>query len=190
MSDFPSIKPASVTLTSVTPTRVTRGLNGQEQRQVSLAQYYRITANWQSLTQAQVRQIMGHMAENAGPLTAFYFPLPDYLADITGSGTSATSNSGVVGATSAQITSLGSTPYLKAGDLFRFANDTKLYQCKADVNSSPITFYPQLRTAITTTTNIITQDVKMYVRYANDNQEFTIGTDLYSDLTIEFVEVL
>ena len=192
MAAFPNITPQSVSLISVNPTRITTTLNGIEQRSSSTGQYYRLTASYGNLTRAQVRQIIGHMAEHSGPLDAFTFQLPTYLGTITGSGTSmGSSGSASIGATAITLTVGGGTiPYFKAGDLFKFANHNKIYQAIADANSTTLNFRPPLRTAHATTTGLTTTSLSMTVRYATDNQEFAINTDEFSSFSIEFVEVL
>ena len=192
MAAFPTITPSSISLVSVNPTRIATTLNGIEQRASGTGQYYRITAEYSNLTQAQVRQIMGHMAGESGPLNSFTFALPTYLGTITGSGASM----GTVGATAigSSATTLtvgsGSTPYFKAGDLFKFANHNKVYQVTADATTTTLNFKPPVRALVPTSTAITTTSLSMTVRYATDNQEFSINTDLFSSFSIEFIEVL
>ena len=192
MAAFPSITPNSVTLTSVNPTRITTTLNGIEQRASGTGQYYKVTADFANLTQAQVRQIMGHMAAHSGPLDSFTFQLPSYLVTITGSGASmGTSGSTPIGNSSTTLNvGSGSTPYFKAGDLFKFANHDKIYQATADATTTTLYFKPPVRTTVPTSNAITTTGLSMTVRYATDNQEFSIGTDQYSNFSIEFIEVL
>lgn len=193
MSAFPSITPASVNLVPVNPTRVTTTLNGIEQRASGTGQYYRLIASYQNLTQSQVREIMGHMAAHSGPLDSFTFQLPSYLGNITGSGTSIGVSGGpnAIGQTSVVMTvGGGTTPYLKAGDLFKFATHDKVYQTTADATTTTLNFRPPLRAIVNNGTGITTTNLSLTVRYASDNQEFIIGQDLYSSFSIEFVEVL
>jgi hypothetical protein len=192
MAAFPTITPSSISLVSVNPTRIATTLNGIEQRASGTGQYYRITAEYSNLTQAQVREIMGHMAGESGPLNSFTFALPTYLGTITGSGTSM----GTTGATAIGSSGVtlnvggGTTPYFKAGDLFKFANHTKVYQATADATTTSLFFKPPVRATVPTSTAITTTGLSMTVRYATDNQEFSINTDLFSSFSIEFIEVL
>ena len=192
MAAFPSITPSSISLVSVHPTRIATTLNGIEQRASGTGQYYRITAEYSNLTQAQVRQIMAHMAGESGPLNSFTFQLPTYLGTITGSGASmGTVGTTAIGSSSVSLTvGSGSSPYFKAGDLFKFANHTKVYQATADSTTTSLVFKPPVRAAVPTSTAITTTSLSMTVRYATDNQEFSINTDQYSSFSIEFIEVL
>lgn len=192
MAAFPTITPSSISLVSVNPTRIATTLNGIEQRASGTGQYYRITAEYSNLTQAQVREIMGHMAGESGPLNSFAFALPTYLGTITGSGASmGTVGATAIGSSGATLTvGSGSTPYFKAGDLFKFANHTKVYQVTADATTTTLNFKPPVRALVPTSTAITTTSLSMTVRYATDNQEFSINTDLFSSFSIEFIEVL
>ena len=192
MAAFPSITPSSISLVNVHPTRIANTLNGIEQRASGTGQYYRITAEYSNLTQAQVRQIMAHMAGESGPLNSFTVQLPTYIGTITGSGASmGTVGTTAIGSSSVSLTvGSGSSPYFKAGDLFKFANHTKVYQATADSTTTSLVFKPPVRAAVPTSTAITTTSLSMTVRYATDNQEFSINTDQYSSFSIEFIEVL
>ena len=192
MAAFPSITPSRISLVNVHPTRIATTLNGIEQRASGTGQYYRITAEYSNLTQAQVRQIMAHMAGESGPLNSFTFQLPTYLGTITGSGASmGTVGTTAIGSSSVSLTvGSGSSPYFKAGDLFKFANHTKVYQATADSTTTSLVFKPPVRATVPTSTAITTTSLSMTVRYATDNQEFSINTDLFSSFSIEFIEVL
>lgn len=195
MAAFPSITPSSVSLVPVNPTRVTTTLNGIEQRQAVGGQYFRLVAEFTGLNKAELRQIQSHVIQQGGPLTSFEFTLPDYLGDSTGAytGTITLSSNGAVGQTSVSVTSTGSTfPSLKAGDLIRFASHDKIYTLTSDVSSpgTTLAFYPALRTAVTSGQTVTHQNLTIKVRYSEDTENLVVGTNLYSDISIEFVEVL
>ncbi len=195
MAAFPSITPSSVNLISVNPTRITQTLNGIQQTEATSGQYFRLVATFSNLESSEVRQILSHMNAQGGPLTSFEFTLPDYLGDSTGAyaGTITTAATGNIGATSITVTGTGSTfPSLKAGDLIRFASHDKIYTLSNDVTSigTTLSFYPALRNTVNNSTTVTHKNLTMKVRYATDNQEFSVITNLYSSFNIEFIEVL
>lgn len=193
MAAFPSITPTSINLSSVNPTRMAMTLNGVTERNSSTGQFFRLSADFSNLSQAQVRQILAHVNGEGGPLNSFTFTLPSYLGDSTGtfSGTISVNASASIGATSATITGTSLTyPALKAGDLIKFSNHSKLYTITSDVVTTTMNFYPPLRTAITSAHTVTHKSVPITVRYASDNQEFSIGTDLFTGFNLEFEEVL
>lgn len=195
MAAFPSITPSSVSLIPVNPTRVTTTLNGIQHRQAVAGQYFRLVAQFTGLNQSELRQIQSHVIQQGGPLTSFEFTLPDYLGDSTGAytGSISLSSDAAVGQTSVSVSSTGATfPSLKSGDLIRFASHDKIYTLTTDVASpgTTLAFYPALRSAVTTGQTVTHQNLTIKVRYAEDSQDISVGTDLYSDITLQFVEVL
>ena len=194
MAAFPSITPDSMTMSSVNPTRMNRTLNGIVQRTSSTGQYFTLTASFGALSQTEQRQISAHINAQSGPLQSFALSLPSYLGDSTGSysGSITTNGTNAVGATTIGINATGTYPTLKAGDLIQFANHDKLYTVTADVNSpgTSISITPPLRTAVSGGSTVKHKSLTITVRYATENQEFTIGLEQFPSFNIEFEEVL
>lgn len=192
---FPAITPNSMQISSVNPTRITSTLNGTEQRLSGTGQYFRFLALFDNLSQADARKIFAHINQYRGSLDAFALSLPTYLANstagysgnITGATASigATSITGTVGVSGAAI--------VKAGDMIKIGTGNKLYTVTSDATASgttvTINFTPGLRVAVSNG-GVFHRNLTAWVRYANDNQEFNIGTNLYNTASIDFVEVL
>lgn len=199
MSTFPSIPFTAINFSSVNPTRVTRSINGREQRLAVGSQRYEMVSNFSRLTQTQQRQLSAFIEEMRGSLTAFDLQLPDYLADSTGNftGTITVAANASAGATSVTITSAaaGGVVVLRAGDYIRFSNHTKLYQVKTTVTAAigdeTLALTQPLRSAVVGSTTTIThRDVKMSARFESNNQEFRVDTNQFTDFNLFFVEVL
>lgn len=83
---------------------------------------------------------------------------------------------------------------LKAGDLIRFSNHTKLYAVAADVTAvtgnETITLTTPLRSAVTTSHTVSHKDIQASVRFLNDNQEFNMDAQQFPSFEIDFKEVL
>lgn len=191
---FPSITPQSMSMTSISPTRVTTSLNGVEQRLTGTGQYFRFTADFRGLTQSQQRQLYGHMQSVRGPLDTFTLTLPSYLGTNTaGYAGTITAITASAGATSVSGTTSSNTAIFKAGDLIKIGSGNKIYTVTADVTSSGTTatipIYPALRASVSAASATHT-NIAVTVRYANDNQEFFLGTDQFPSFTLEFIEVL
>lgn len=195
MAAFPSITPSSVSLVPMSPTRITKTINGITQTQATGGDRFQMTVNFTGLNQAEVRQIKSHIIAQGGPLQAFEFTLPDYIGDSTGaySSTITLSSSVAAGATSCSVTSTGSTfPSLKAGDLIRFVGHEKLYTLSSDVTSpgTTLSFYPAARKSVSNGTNVTHQNLTVYVRYVGEMQQILIGVDQFSNFSLQFEEVL
>jgi hypothetical protein len=169
-------------------------LNGVEQRLTGTGQYFRFTADFRGLTQSQQRQLYGHMQSVRGPLDTFTLTLPSYLGTNTaGYAGTITAITASAGATSVSGTTSSNTAIFKAGDLIKIGSGNKIYTVTADVTSSGTTatipIYPALRASVSAASATHT-NIAVTVRYANDNQEFFLGTDQFPSFTLEFIEVL
>lgn len=195
MAAFPSITPQSVAMMPMSPTRVTKTLNGITQTQATGGDRFQMSVTFTGLDQAEVRQIKSHIISQGGPLQAFEFTLPDYVGDSTGAyaSTITLSSSVSAGATSCSVTSTGSTfPSLKAGDLIRFVGHEKLYTLSQDVSSpgTTLNFYPAARKSVSNGTNVTHKSLTVYVRYVGEMQQILINVDEFSSFTLQFEEVL
>lgn len=192
---FPAVVPDDLQLTTVSPTRVTTTMNNREQRLAGAYPYFRMFASYTNLTQSEARSIFAHIQKYGGALTSFTFLLPDYVGDSTaGYSGSITNCTASVGATSISGTvSSSGAAILKAGDLIKIGTDTKLYTVTQDATAVGTTvgiaFYPALRTAISAGA-ITHTNLSMTVRYASDNADLRIPTNLYGSFGLEFIEVL
>lgn len=195
-ANFPDIEPTQMSLESVDDTRIQRTLSGRETRTKTGTQYYRLSYDYEALTESQKRQIAGHYANARGRFLDFVITLPDYIQD----GAGVTTATITCGTAAAGVYSVGYTKsngdnetVFKAGDIIRFSNDYKLYEVTADSTSvgvnGTVTIYPALRTAVTSSQTIKYQDVDGLFRYA-ENLEYELRNDSYSSLTIVFEEVI
>ena len=199
MPTFPNIPFTNMSLSSNNPTRVTKSINGIEQRDALGSQYYSLNVTFQNLSKANQRTLMGFIDEMQGPLTAFDIALPSYLGNSTGvyTGTISVPGSHAVGSTTVNIT----TPtagvgdiVLKAGDLVRFSNHSKVYSVKSDRTANPpsavtLTLNQALRSAVSAVT-LVHQSLTMSVRFADDISNFQVDQREYATFSLTFNEVL
>lgn len=197
MPTFPSIQPSSASMTKVNPTRVTTTLNGIEQRESSAGQYFVLTLEFNNLSQSEQRQIQGLFAETSGAVTSFDYQLPDYMGDSTGAyagGINMTSTYSA-GVSTVLVNAGGSVIDLKAGDLVKFTGHDKVYMLTTNAYFDSGSNYvlkidPPLKAAVTATTAVTHKNVTMKVRFASDNQEFSVDPNLYASFTLELREVI
>lgn len=199
MPTFPSIPFTNMTLRSNNPTRVTTAINGIEQRDSLGAQYYSLNVTFQNLSKANQRLLMAFIDEMQGPLTAFDIALPSYLGNSTGvyTGTISVPGSHAVGSTTVNITTPTATigdVVLKAGDLVRFSNHSKIYSVKSDRTASPpsavtLSLNQALRSAVSAVTLTHT-NLTMSVRFSEDIGDFSVDQREYATFSLSFNEVL
>jgi hypothetical protein len=99
-----------------------------------------------------------------------------------------------VGASTITVTPTGNGT-LKAGDLIKFANHSKVYMLTADKTLSDSTqttidIFPNLRTQVPSSQNTLTDDVPITVRFINDAQEFDLGVDNLYQYELDVAEAL
>lgn len=86
---------------------------------------------------------------------------------------------------------------LKAGDIIKLGNHSKVYQVTADVSSNAsgvasIAIYPKLMKSVPSGTSITVKDVPFYLRLNNDIQEFKVSSQNsgYVRVELDCIEVL
>lgn len=86
---------------------------------------------------------------------------------------------------------------LRAGDMVKFANHSKVYQVTADANSSAagavtLSIYPKLMKAVPTATALTMNNVPFLLRLDNDIQEYKLSAQNsgYVRLELDCIEVL
>lgn len=183
-------------------------INTQTQQTVSLSQrrirssigtsYFSVTAQYPPMTRSEFKPVMAFIATCRGPLNEFDIFLPE-VSEATGNtaGSTALVN-GTQAAGSSTISADGfafSTTVLKAGDVIRFENHTKVYMVTSDVTSSgtgtaTINITPALLTGVTNNESITIDNVPFRMILADDMQEISIGTDNLYQFELDLIEVV
>ena len=84
---------------------------------------------------------------------------------------------------------------MKAGDLVKFAGDTKVYMVVSDVtadgsNEATLTIEPPLRSAISDNASVTYDGVEFTVRLTNDLQQFSTDDLDTFRFEVDFIEAL
>lgn len=196
-ADFPSIEPTRIEFQTITPASVTRSISGRETRGLTGAPRREFVFVFEVLTDAQRRQIVGHIANAKGTIENFQIKLPTGLDDVTGdaSGTITVDANAVAGAYSVDYTKVSGSneTVFKAGDFIQFSNHNKIYEVTEDSVSvgtdGTVTFFPSLISAVTASTDtIVYTNLNARVRYAEDIS-YQVRNDSFSSLSIRFIEV-
>ena len=185
-----------------TITKATRTQSGRSIRSSNATTLWSVSLQFPSMSLTEFRPIQAFIALTQGALNEFDVVLPTVSE-------SQSINAGlfdgyvtVVGAHSAGDTtiqvetsgSIGTGNMLKAGDLVRFANHTKVYMCTTDINSDSAGFelniQPALVEDLTNAEAVTTNNVPIRVAVVNDTQEFGYRTDGLIDYEIDVEEVL
>lgn len=196
MPSFPSVDFTDCSISSNTPTLVTRSINGVEERATIAGQYWTVAATFRNISDSERRQLLGFIMKSRGPYSTFDLTLPTTLDDSTGNYTGtitvATATAGNLSFTA--TVSASNTLILKAGDFIKFSNHNKVYMVTDDATSVgtnlTVNVYPAIRTSATSSHTVTHKNVPMTVRFATDNIPFNLDQKLFSSVDIDFVEVL
>lgn len=196
MPSFPSVDFTDCSISSNTPTLVTRSINGVEERATIAGQYWTVAATFRNISDSERRQLLGFIMKSRGPYSTFDLTLPTTLDDSTGNYTGtitvATATAGNLSFTA--TVSASNTSILKAGDFIKFSNHNKVYMVTDDATSVgtnlTVNVYPAIRTSATSSHTVTHKNVPMTVRFATDNIPFNLDQKLFSSVDIDFVEVL
>lgn len=148
------------------------------------AHQYEVRLRTTNLNDDSLRIMQSFIDSLDGRQGTFDLALPKYsIARGVATGSPIVSSSKVIGDTSIPVSgyTVSITDIAKDGDFIRFANHTKVYQVKTDVNSSAggeatLTINPGLIIAVPSTTVITVTNTPFNFRLLGDVQEFTATT--------------
>lgn len=136
---FPSTpEPATSTLTSVQPSFATISESAKRQSRISGGHLWRIKLSWDKNYREFFAPLYAFIASQRGRFDSFQLVLPSHKTPLGAGGGSPVSNgTQLVGAET--IGTAGwplSTLVLKAGDIFKFNNHSKVYMVTSDFTSN------------------------------------------------------
>jgi len=184
-----------------TITKVTNTQSGRAIRASIGSTKFAGTLAFPSATVSEFRQVQGFIAQCKGPLNEFDIVLPNISE-------SQSPNAGVYTLTltsnySAGVDALnftttpltGNVNVLKAGDLIRFSNHSKVYMCTTDINTDSagtgvLNIAPNLVEAVTTAQTITTNNTPIRMFLTNDLQEMGYTVDGFVTFELDVAEVL
>lgn len=179
---FPTAGFTTVNWQSNTVSRVTTSVSGITKRLKTGAQYWSFSLKSPALSRTDFMSLYSFIVKQDGQFSSFTV-VPPVISTTRGTA------SGIVTVTA--NTSPGvltcnvdgvATGTLKKGDLIKFSNHDKVYMLTEDVNLdgssvNELTFYPNLTTAITTTTLVDYTNVPITVFLNSDQQAYTANAD-------------
>jgi hypothetical protein len=169
--------------TSNVNNRVSKSVSGKVQRLKVGAQFWSFKLKSPPLSKADFKQIFPFIVKQDGQFGTFTV-VPPNISSTTGTATGTITISDDYAAGVTECRSTGGSGNLKKGDLIKFSNHNKVYMLTEDINLNQtdssedvISFYPNLVTAITSTTTVTYNNVPFNVYFDEDQQSFTTQTD-------------
>ena len=154
------------------------------------SQRWEFTASFPPMSRDEYGPINAFLLKQRGMLESFQIVLPIISTQSGDASGSKTANGALsVGATTVNLH--GGSGTLKAGDVFKFANHSKVYMFTADRNGNGnVTFEPPLTTSVANGEGLVITNVPFTVRLNNDVQEFNYATDGTVSYEIDMIEVI
>lgn len=190
----------SVELKSNSPTILSEGRNLVTLARAIPSHRWEATLKSVNLTSAESRAVYAWLNTLGGRYGSFTAVLPEISTPKgVATGNPIASGSYAIGAST--ITMSGFTAsaigQLKAGDVIKFANHSKVYQVTADASSNSsgvasVSIYPKLMKAVPSATAVTVREVPFLFRLDNDIQEYklSVSNSGFVRLELDCVEVL
>jgi|TARA_X000001388_G_scaffold23602_1_gene16092 hypothetical protein len=157
-------------------------------------QRFKFSATYAPMSRSDFAPVLAFIMKQRSQKETFQIALPD-LKNAKGnvSGLVLVKTAHTAGDTTITVDAMTGT--LKAGDLVKFAGDTKVYMVVADVtadgsNEATLTIEPPLRSAISDNAAVTYDGVEFTVRLTNDLQQFSTDDLDTFKFEVDFIEAL
>ena len=157
-------------------------------------QRFKFSATYPPMSRSDFAPVIAFIMKQRSQKETFQISLPD-IKNAKGnvSGTVLVKNAHSAGDTTITVDAMTGT--LKAGDLVKFAGDTKVYMVVSDVtadgsNEATLTIEPPLRSAISDNASVTYDGVEFTVRLTNDLQQFSTDDLDTFRFEVDFIEAL
>ncbi len=157
-------------------------------------QRFKFSATYPPMSRSDFAPVLAFIMKQRSQKETFQIALPD-LKNAKGnvSGLVLVKTAHTAGDTTITVDAMTGT--LKAGDLVKFAGDTKVYMVVADVtadgsNEATLTIEPPLRSAISDNAAVTYDGVEFTVRLTNDLQQFSTDDLDTFKFEVDFIEAL
>ncbi len=196
---FPSSPaPRDVAISTNQNTIVTTTASGRRQARQIDGQRFRLRLRFPIMTRTEFAPINAFVMKQRSQMESFTYSPPTISSALgVASGVISVNGAILAGVTSVAIDGMANSTsgVFKAGDLFRFTGQTKVYMVMADVSSNgsgqgTLTFEPPLRANVSDNAVLIYSGVDFTVGLTGDIQEFNISTENYFQYEIDLIEVL
>ena len=167
-----------------------QSISGRTQVRNIGGQRFEFSAQYTRMTRSEFAPILVFTMAQRGSAETFTIVLPQ-ISSKSGdaSGTILVNGAADIGATTVGVD--GVTGTLKAGDMVKFANHSKVYMLTADrAGNGNISIQPALRVAVPNDNAVPFDSVPFTVRLNNDVQEFNLGSASLVDYEIDMIEAV
>lgn len=166
---------------SNTNSRVSKSVSGKTQRIKAGNQFWSLKVQSPNKDRAEFMSDYSFLIQQDGQVEAFTF-VPPGIGSTRGTATGTITLNATYGIGSSLVKGNGGSGTLKKGDLIKFSNHNKIYMLTQDINMDAssedfIHFYPQLTTAVTSSTTVTYDNVPLTVYLDKDVIKFITQAD-------------
>lgn len=191
---------ANVNFKINTPVQTTETVNGRKRRAGFGTSYYTFTGTYPTLPRSSLTPVLAFIAKQYGQVESFQIVIPELSYSQAADNAQAVGNAKVKtaaskGAFSVALKGLGANKQVfKAGDVFKFANHTKVYTVTDDVTSNgsgeaTLFFSGKLVQNVVVDELLTITAVPFTVMLDQDVDEFSVGLGGLTTLEVSFREV-
>jgi hypothetical protein len=203
MADLASQFPSTPSFTAVnftinTPSQISNTLTGKIRRIGLGVSFYSWEVKYPPLIPLDAGTVRGFVAQALGPQFSFEIILPEIsytnLPNQTAN-TPVLSSAAAIGSTSVSLTNCGANGWvLAAGDYFKFANHSKVYQCVSPCQANAggtatLYFSGPLVSAVPTSTQLTITATPFTAILASNEQSFEVGYGGMTNMSLSMREV-
>jgi hypothetical protein len=183
----------SVNFTSKFYNLSSTSLSGRTQVRNIGGQRWEFAAKYSRLTRTEFAPIMAFIMLQKGSNDTFTIVLPQISSKsgaVTGTVQANITSTEQIGATSIIVDGITGGAF-KAGDVFKFANHTKVYMITEDLSANgTLKFQPPLVFNVPNNTSVTKDNIPFTVRLNNDVQTYDLGSASLLDFEIDFIEAI
>ena len=165
-------------------------ISGRTQVRNIGGQRFEFSASYSTLSRSDFAPVLAFVMAQRGMAETFTIVLPE-ISSKTGNATGSvlTSASEAIGQTTISVDGLTGT--LKAGDMIKFDNHSKVYMVVSDLTGAgDLQIQPAVRVVVPNDTPVTYDNVPFTVRLNNDIQEYALGSASLLDYEVDFIEAV
>lgn len=180
----------SINFTSKYYNLSSESISGRTQVRNIGGQRFEFSAAYSKLSRSEFAPVQAFVMAQRGMAETFSIVLPEISSQSgDASGTVLTSIAEDIGQTDISIDGLVGT--LKAGDMIKFDNHSKVYMIVSDLTGpGTLSIQPALRVAVSDNTALTYDNVPFTVRLNNDVQRYALGSASLLDYEVDFIEAV
>ena len=180
----------AINLTSSHSNLSSSSISGKVQVRSLGGHKWSFTAKYNPMTRAEFNPVYAFVISQQGGLDTFTI-VPPVISSTTGTATGTMLVNGSTSAGTRTVPIDGITGTIKAGDLVKFANHTKVYMVTADRDGAgDMTIEPALVSDLADNEGVTYNDVPFTMRMTNDVQQYSLNANEYYEYEVDMVEVL